>query len=123
MTTNILQKELEKRKLPNLFCVNEGKIIQTKEAWENIARPYWKNIVLQEEYGKMPPIIDPTVSVKKNSIDFAGKVMWEEVSFTFKRNGKTHVVPTQLIYPINKKISRFSFISISVKIVRIDICP
>jgi hypothetical protein len=95
----MIKEELAKRKLPDLFQMPNGQIIKTKEEWGTIARPYWREILLQEEYGKIPPLVYPEIFTKTNTIDFAGKATWEEVSFTFKRNGKEHTVPTNLIYP------------------------
>jgi hypothetical protein len=95
----MIKEELAKRKLPDLFQMPNEQIIKTKEEWGTIARPYWREILLQEEYGKIPPLVYPEIFTKTNTIDFAGKATWEEVSFTFKRNGKEHTVPTNLIYP------------------------
>ena len=103
----MIKKELEKRNLPDLLQMPNGQIIKTKEEWENIARPYWKTILLQEEYGQIPSFVSPKIERKVNPIDFAGKATWETVSFTFNKNGKMHIVPTQLIYPKNKKNSPF----------------
>ena len=99
----MLEKELAKRSLPDLFCVPGKKAVTTKDDWESIARPYWRRILLQEEYGKLPPVIEPEICVKANAVNFAGKAMWEEISFKFKRNGKEHTVPAQLIYPKGAK--------------------
>lgn len=98
----MINEELKKRKLPNLFQMPNGQIIKTKEEWENIARPYWKKIILREEYGQIPPMIHLEISIK-NKTEFSGKTVLEEVSFTFKFNDKEYSVPTQLFYPKNKK--------------------
>ena len=45
----MLKQELARRNLPDLFCMPDGKRIETKEEWENIARPYWSKLLLQEE--------------------------------------------------------------------------
>ncbi len=98
----MLEELLLNRKLPNLFRVN-GQEISTIEDWENQARPYWKRQLLTEEYGQLPPKITPEITVQKNLIDFAGKGIWEQVTFAFEYNGKQHTVPTQLIYPADDK--------------------
>lgn len=103
----MLQKELKKRNLPNVFQMPNGQTIQTKEEWENIARPYWKEVLLKEEYGKVPPVLMPKITEETNAVDFAGKATWETVLFTFENNGKMHTVPTQLIYPKGEKCVPF----------------
>ena len=102
---NFLDKELEKRTLPNLFCDPNGRSIKNVEEWEQIMRPYLKEIILTEEYGKMPPFVQPEVNVtvlhKDNA--FANKAVCEKIEFTFNYNGCSHTIPTHLIYPKNKK--------------------
>ncbi len=95
---NFLQNELSKRALPDLFTLN-GEKISSKEEWERIARPYWKELLFREEYGFLPEILPFQVSTERKAVDFAGKAVWEEVVFTFERGGKTYSVPTQLICP------------------------
>ena len=107
MKNEILQKEVEERKLPDLYVVPECFSIKTQEQWEKIGRPYWKKVLLQEEYGKMPPILIPSIDVKKQPTDFAGKAVWEEITFTFKNGEKSHKIPTQLIYPQKKETVPF----------------
>ena len=100
-------KEINKRSVPDLFLMPNGKVIKTKEEWEKIAKPYWKEVLLREEYGQVPPVINPTYSVETNRIDFAGKAVWQTVSFTFNHNDKSHTIPTQLIYPVGAKNAPF----------------
>lgn len=105
-------EELKKRELPDVLKVPNQQTVKTKEEWENVARPYWREIILKEEYGKIPPIVVPEISTKINGVDFAGKAVWEDVSFLFKRNGKEWTVRTQLIYPKNaKKVPFFIYIN------------
>ncbi len=99
----VLAKELEKRKLPDLLTAQNGEKVTTVERWESEMRPYWKNIILEHCYGKTPVYVQPKIQTKINEIDFAGKAVWETVSFTFAVNGKEHTVPTQLIYPVGAK--------------------
>ncbi|MBE5732531.1 MAG: hypothetical protein E7353_05765 [Clostridiales bacterium] len=98
----MIENELKKRNLPDLFYI-DGKQIKTKEEWEKIGKEYWRNIIQKEGYGFYPPIVKPEICTKINRVDFAGKATWEEVYFTFNVDGKTHTVPTNLIYPKNKK--------------------
>ena len=93
-----LNAELAKRNLPDLFSVN-GIKITNKEEWERLARPYWKSLLLQEEYGAIPEILPFTISTERQWVDFAGKAIWDKVVFTFENEGKTHSVPTQFICP------------------------
>jgi hypothetical protein len=99
----VLSEELKKRALPELFLTPDGKQISTKEEWENILRPYWREVLLREEYGRVPPYVAPEIQTERKYIDFAGKAVWETVSFRFNASGKEHVVPTQLIYPADGK--------------------
>lgn len=100
---NIIQSELKNRNVPDVLLTKNGQVVKTKEQWEKEQRPYWKEIILENEYGKIPPKVTPEISIKKNSITFANKAVWETVSFTFNHNGKSHTVPTQLIYPVGAK--------------------
>lgn len=93
----MIEKELLKRNLPDLFLGEE----QTLKGWEN-AKPRIKDVLLKEEYGYFPPYIEPKISARLNEETFGEKATWEEVSFSFERNKKSHVVKTNLIYPKGK---------------------
>lgn len=97
----IIEKELEKRNLPDVLTLG-GKKITDSTTWEKELRPYWTERLLTEEYGQMPPVVQPEIKTELQSVDFAGKASWETVTFTFTHNGKTHSVPTQLIAPKGK---------------------
>lgn len=103
----MINDALKERNLPDVLRMPDSKIITTKQDWENIARPYWKDLLLREEYGRLPPLIVPKISTRNNLVDFAGKAKWEEISFSFQINGKQHTIPTQLIYPKDSKESPF----------------
>ena len=103
MKSGIICDELKKRNLPDVLSTKSGEKVTTKEQWETEARPYWLNTLLEEEYGRIPPKVQPTVETKINNIDFAGKAVWETVTFTFTYKGKTHSFPTNLIYPVGAK--------------------
>ena len=107
MKIGIVQKELDRRNLPDLLIGPNHVSINTKEEWEKVGRPYWKKVLLQEEYGKIPPVLNPTIAIKKQPIDFAGKAIWEEVTFNFQKGEKSHKIPTQLIYPTRKEVAPF----------------
>ncbi len=94
----MIEKELLKRELPDLFLCGEKSL----KGWEK-AKPYLKDILLKEEYGYFPPHLTPKVSAHINEETFSNKAKWEEITFTFERNGKSHSVKTNLIYPIGKK--------------------
>ena len=100
---SVLAQELKKRELPDLLTAPNGEKVTTVERWEREMRPYWKNVLLEQCYGKTPEYVKPEIKTECNNIDFAGKAVWETVSFTFKVNGKEHTVPTQLIYPVGAK--------------------
>lgn len=99
---DFLEEELNRRRLPDLLTIR-GRRATTAEEWECYMRPYWKNILLQNEYGAMPPVLQAEISEKKNSVDFAGKAIWKEVCFSFRHRGKSHAVPTQMIVPVGIK--------------------
>ena len=68
--------------------------------------------MLEHEYGKIPPYVKPVISTCRNVISFAGKAVWETVTFTFTVNGKQHAFPTQLIYPVDaKKVPFFMYLN------------
>jgi len=100
----MLKKELEKRKLPDLF-LNEENVDVIR--WEEYFKPYWKEVLLKEEYGYIPLHIQPAITEKEISIDFAGKAKWIEVTFRFEKDDKSHEFRTQLIYP--KKDEKLPF--------------
>lgn len=96
-----LQTEILKRGIPSILKTINGEKIDNKEDWEHVLRPYWKELLIQEEYGKRPILVSPQIQCIKKDIDFAGKAVWEEVLFTFEYMGKKHSIPTQLIIPKN----------------------
>ena len=103
MSQPVLNKELEKRNLPDLLTTTNGEKVTTKEKWEQELRPYWLNTLLDREYGKIPPNVEPKIETETMYCDFAGKAVWEVVTFTFEYNGKTHSFPANLIYPAGAK--------------------
>ena len=100
---SVLAKELAKRNLPDLLIAPNGEKVTMVERWEREMRPYWKKVLLEHCYGKTPVYVQPEIKTERNGVDFAGKAVWETVSFTFKVNGKEHTVPTQLISPVDAK--------------------
>ena len=68
-----LSKELEKRNLPDVLVKANGESITTKEEWEKELRPHWLNLMLEHEYGKLPPYVKPEISTETNALTFAGK--------------------------------------------------
>ena len=86
MSNSILDKELKKRAIPDVLTLPNGEKVTTKEQWEKELRPYWLKTLLREEYGRIPPSVKPTIETKVNFVDFAGKAVWETVTFTFEYN-------------------------------------
>ena len=108
----VLSKELDKRNLPDVLVKPNGEAVKTIEEWEKDLRPYWLQLMLLHEYGKQPFHVKPEISTTTNSITFAGKAVWETVTFTFEVNGKKHSFPTQLIYPVGaKKVPFFIYLN------------
>lgn len=99
----MIKQELEKRNLPDLFVTTDGIRISNKTEWEQMMRPHWKKMVQEHVFGNMPPYVKPDIAVVQKDVDFGGKANWEEVTFTFEYNGKTHAVPAQLILPRGNK--------------------
>lgn len=97
----MIEKELLKREIPNVLEFKGQRVADTA-TWEREMRPYWTELILTEEYGKLPPVVQPEITVEKQNVDFAGKIAWETVTFTFSYKGKTHSVPTQLLAPKGK---------------------
>ena len=100
---SIIESELKQRDLPDLLRMPNGNCVQTKQEWEEIMRPHWKHMLLKEEYGEIPPYVCPEISVSKYHRDFAGKAVWENISFRFVYNGKECTVPTKLVLPVQAK--------------------
>ncbi len=97
----MINKELAKRNIPDFFT-KDGKKISSLSEWENY-RSTLKNLFLSEEYGALPPKLVPTIRVEGGEHDFADKVMWEHVYFTFENNQKSYTVKTDLLLPKGKK--------------------
>lgn len=99
----MIKTELAKRKLPNLFQIRDGKQISDKSEWEQLMRPYWKDMVCEHVFGKVPPYVKPMIDVcdktEEDYRSFGGKANWWEIIFTFEYNGKRHAVPAQLLLP------------------------
>lgn len=95
----MLKEALKNLALPDLFLHKDGTRVSRKEEWEEKMRPYLRELVLREEYGKMPPVVHPTAERTVDDITFADKAIYEHISFTFELEGRTHTVPTALIYP------------------------
>ncbi|MBQ8351885.1 MAG: hypothetical protein IJY20_07585 [Clostridia bacterium] len=102
----MFQAELQKRNLPDLFLCPDGTRVSDRAAWET-QRAYWREVLLENEYGQLPPVVEPAVTVTVNPVTFAGKAVWETVRFTFSYGQKSHTVPTQLIYPRGAKGAPF----------------
>ena len=98
----MIDQELQKRSLPDLFLRADGTRVTDLCDWE-AQRAYWRELLLAHEYGQLPPVVQPAVTVSVNPINFANKVVWETVRFTFSYGAKSHTVPTQLIYPRGAK--------------------
>ena len=107
MRRSSMKTTLCERALPNALLMPNGKTVSSKEEWESIMRPHWTRLFWEEEYGQMPLKVIPQIKVIPKEVDFAGKGIWEEISFTFHKDGKTHTVLTQLIYPREKKNNPF----------------
>lgn len=99
----MIQSELKKRNLPDLLKLPNGDKISSKKEWEEIMRPFWKRMLLNEEYGEIPPFVQPEITARKNHITFGGKATWEDIFFKFSYNGKECTVPTKLILPNKEK--------------------
>ena len=95
----MINNELKKRHLPELFLAPDGTRASTKEEWEGIMRPHWRTLLEKHIYGQLPTPLTPEITAVKNKVDFAGKAIWEEITFRFSHNGREHSVPTNLIYP------------------------
>lgn len=98
----MLQTELTKRNLPDLLLRPDGTRVADRTAWEE-QRAYWRDMLLENEYGQLPPVVEPAVTVTVNPVTFANKAIWETVRFTFAYRSKSHTVPAQLICPRGKK--------------------
>ncbi len=97
----MIKREIEKRQIPDFF-VNDGKKITSKDEWEKYRKKVL-DLFLSEEYGYLPPKIEPTIRVEDQAIDFAGKAKWQSVFFTLEKDGKSHTVRAELILPRGKK--------------------
>ena len=98
----MIEKELLKRNLPNLLLMPNGKRVSSVKEWESVQKPYLKEILLREEYGKTFAPIEPKITSKLNAVDFSGKAVWEEIEFLFELGNKSHAVKTNLILPKQK---------------------
>ena len=72
----MIKEELEKRNLPDLFQMPNGQKIATKEEWETIACPYFKDIIFKEEYERFPAKIEPMIEEKKDACQYRSRIDW-----------------------------------------------
>ena len=106
------EEVLAKLGLPDLFLAEDGTRVSRKEEWEEKMRPYWRELILREEYGKLPPVMTPSTEKTFDPVTFANKAVYEHIAFTFTRDERTHTVPTSLIYPKGaKEIPFFIYIN------------
>ena len=81
----MIKNELLKRNLPDVLTDCSGKTISSKEEWDKVQCPYWKNLLLQEEYGVIPSLLVPQITKEEFYIDFGGKAVWENITFHFEK--------------------------------------
>ncbi len=99
-----LTEKLLERNIPDLMRAPSGESVKTAEEWERTMRPYWREMILAEEFGSCPEKITPSVNATvERSLDFAGKATVESVTFTFERGERSHTVPCMLAYPKGAK--------------------
>ena len=98
----MLQSVLDERRLPSLLpsllLQADGSYVQDVGAWDR-QRAVWRRLLLEHEYGLLPPVVQPAVTQTTNAINFAGKAEWQTLQFTFTYHEKSHTVPVQMIYP------------------------
>ncbi len=97
----MINKELEKRNIPDFFGNGEFAASSADEWLEK--KNGLKELFLREEYGFLPKKLTPSIKTETQGINFAGKAKWESIYFTFENEGKEHTVKAELILPANKK--------------------
>ena len=97
----MIKNEIKKRKMPDFFEKN-GEKIDTLEKWEKY-RNEVRNLILNEEYGALPPKIVPSVEIENGPHGFGGKASWQKIYFTFQNEMGSHTVKTDLILPKDTK--------------------
>lgn len=93
----MINKELEKRNVPDFFIKNGAKIDSLK-AWEEYKNEL-RTLILNEEYGPLPQKITPSIKIEDGCINFADKAKWQIIYFTFENGEKSYTVKTDLILP------------------------
>lgn len=94
----MIDSEIKRRSVPDFF-----KDVKTLNDWEN-TRKSIKEMFLANEYGHLPPKIEPTVREELTWQDFcAGKTDWKSIYFTFENEKGAHTVKTELFLPKGKE--------------------
>ena len=96
----MIKSELLRRNVPDFFIADNKKITSLGE-WEK-HRTKLKSLFLSEEYGHLPPKLTPKIETTDGELNFADKVTWETIGFTFENEGKSHTVKADLLLPRDK---------------------
>ena len=88
--------------LPDLLKSQSGEKIDSAEKWETLMRPYYKELFINEEYGRLCGEEEISVNVnvtneKRN--DYCGKATTETIEFSFTRGEISHTVKCDLAFP------------------------
>lgn len=89
------------RNIPDLLKTPLGARVKGIDEWESVMRPYYKELFINEEYGRLTDMgISVSVNVtetKRN--DYCGKATSETVEFTLTRGELSHTVKCDLAIP------------------------
>ena len=97
-----MRNNFENISVQNVLLKPGGEIVSGVREWKEIMRPYWRELILTEEYGKIRGADKISVSVSvatEKEGDFAGKSCLQSLIFTFTSGELTHTVKCELAYP------------------------
>lgn len=91
--------------LPDPFVSLKGKLISTRQDWEEIRRPEILDLFRDNVYGNIPADFD-TISfseVQESENPYPDKAILKEVNIAVSRNGKSHTMRLNVFLPKSKK--------------------
>lgn len=91
--------------LPDPFVSLKGKLISTRQDWEEIRRPEILDLFRDNIYGNIPADFD-TISfseVQESENPYPDKAILKEVNIAVSRNGKSHTMRLNVFLPKSRK--------------------
>lgn len=97
-----MNNDIRRSMLPDVLTMPTGERVKSTAEWEGVLRPYYKELFLTEEYGRLKDTekisVSATVSEQKKR-DFAGKATVERIDFLLTKGDLSHKISCDLAFP------------------------